>query len=231
MGFAEEKYTEEYFLHCKKNPDGTTTPVNYGVLGIEEFMEGRIPSRVNNFLRSVNFMHTTVFEIGFGRGEALKYAREHGAKRCFGVDFSVHALKIAKEFLHPITAKCPIVLICCDILFYIGYVATHSIDVVIMLDVIEHLPKREAELVLAHVNRILRTEGSLVIETPFYSVDEDYIEQMYSYKVPSTTDLIPETTGMHCNKFTESRFYETLANAGFEKKKDSVCTFIKVREV
>lgn len=231
MGFAEEKYTEEYFLHCKKNPDGTTTPVNYGVLGIEEFREGKIPSRVINFLSSINFMDATVFEIGFGRGEALKYAREKGAKRCFGVDFSANAVKIAKEFLSPIQPNCPIVLICSDILFYIGYVATQSIDVVLMLDVIEHIPKQEAESILAHVNRILRPGGSLVIETPFYSIDEDFIAQSYKYKDPSPTDLIPETKGMHCNKFTEHRFYETLTNYGFEKKKNTVCTFIKVREI
>ena len=90
------------FFIVKKNPDGTTTPVNYGVLGIEEFREGKIPSRVTNFLSSINFMDATVFEIGFGRGEALKYAREKGAKRCFGVDFSANAVKIAKEFLSPI---------------------------------------------------------------------------------------------------------------------------------
>lgn len=231
MGFNEKKYTEEYFLHEKRNADGTTTPVNYGVLGIEEFRQGLVPARVRNFLSPVNFIGTTVFEIGFGRGEALKYAREHGARRCFGVDFSANALKIAKEFLQPITTKCPIVLICCDILQYIGYVSTQSIDVVLMLDVVEHIPKNEAEITLAHVNRILRLHGTLVIETPFYSVDEDYIGQSYVYKDPSPTDLIPETEGMHCNKFTEKRFYETLTKYGFEKKPDTICTFVKVRDL
>ena len=65
----------------------------------------------------------------------------------------------------------------------------------------------------------MRHGGSLVIETPFYSIDEDFIAQSYKYKAPSPTDLIPETKGMHCNKFTEHRFYETLTNYGFEKKK------------
>lgn len=232
MGYLEEKYTEEYYMHGRRNPDGSFTPVNYGVLGIEEFMEGKVSSRVLNFLRPVNFTDATVLDIGFGRGEAIKYARDHGAKRCFGVDFSAPAVRIAKEFLAPIdTSVCPIFLICSDVLALLPYVQTGSLDVVIMLDVIEHLPKGEAEEVLAHVNRALRPKGTLVIETPFYAVDEDLIAQKGVYKDPSPTDLISETKGMHCNKFTQARFEETLTRYGFASRDGYTTLYTKEHSI
>ncbi len=227
MGYLEEKYTEEYYLHRKYNPDGSYTPLNYGVLGIEEFMEGKVPRRVCNFLNGINFMNSHVLDIGFGRGEALKYARAQGARRCFGIDFSPSAVSIAKEFLGPNTPNCVIHLICSDVLEFLPYMHSGTIDVVIMLDVIEHLPRTEAEAVLAHVHRILNKEGILAIETPFYAVNEDLIAQNGVYIDPSPTDLIPETKGMHCNKFTKERFEETLARCWFKKKEGFSNLYVK----
>lgn len=233
MGYVQDKYTEEYFLHKKQNEDGTFSPTNYGALGIEEFNKGGISQRHLALLKQANFVNASVLEIGFGRGEAIKYACDKGAKKVMGVDFSSAAVKIATKYLNKYadTSACRVNLFCGDILDFLPGLPAKSFDLVLMIDVIEHIPKQEAEQVLRHVNRVLCHTGKLLVETPFYSVDEDIIAQQGVYTCPSITDTIPETKGMHCNKFTEKRFIDTLVEYGFEKRQGCANIFVKATNI
>ena len=85
MGFLKEKYTREYFLSQDK--DGNK--LNYGALGGKEFLEGEIFEDIKDSLATLeNYEHKNVLEIGFGRGESIKYLVQHGIDSYYGVDFS-----------------------------------------------------------------------------------------------------------------------------------------------
>lgn len=216
MGYLKEKYTKEYYLGYETREDGSKQYLPYGAMGTLDFEEGKTPRHMIPLLTRVPFVGKRVLDIGFGRGEALRYAMMQGAKNLIGIDFSENAVTIAKEFLSKQKGVQPI-FICGDALDFLPFLNTNSMDVIIMMDVIEHIPKEEAILVLRQVARILAPKGHLLINTPFYNVDEDIIAQQGIYIDPSVTDTIPETRGMHCNKFTEQRFLGTLTRCGFKK--------------
>src|SRR5215831_19821353 len=113
MGYVQEKYTKAYFL--RRNDQGQ--PTGYGVIGLEDFERGGIRLQDKALLDPLDFKGKSVLELGFGRGEALKYALDHGATQVVGVDFSADALAIAKTFLqkHGRTAE----LICADALKFV----------------------------------------------------------------------------------------------------------------
>lgn len=216
MGYLREKYTKEYYLGHRVNDNNQLVPVGYGAMGFDEFLSNKVPAHMLQILTQVNFERKNVLDIGFGRGESLTYATLQGAKRCVGIDFSEQAIVLARQFMKAMKVR-PAILVCSDALEMLPYIHSGGEDIVIMFDVIEHLPKEEALMILHHVNRVLNVDGMLLINTPFYGVDEDIIAQKGVYIAPSPTDLIPETKGMHCNKFTEQRFYETLKDCGFTK--------------
>src|SRR3989338_11364349 len=95
MNYLKQKYTKEYFLHRDKLGRSTS----FGVEGIADFLSGEIRANDRAILEKINFTGKSVLDLGFGRGEALKYAFEHGADKLVGVDFSKPALEIAKKFL------------------------------------------------------------------------------------------------------------------------------------
>src|SRR5580700_1411840 len=113
MGYAQEKYTKTYFL--RRDEQGNPTP--FGVMGVEAFEKGEIRGVDQMILSPLDFKGNAVLELGFGRGEAIKYALQSGASRVVGVDFSEDAAAIARQFLerHGLVAD----IVCADALEYI----------------------------------------------------------------------------------------------------------------
>lgn len=218
MGFLRDKYTREYFLGFDENGN----KLHYGAAGGLEYLNGQIFDDIKLSLDLIDsYSGKNILEIGFGRGEVIKYVIERDANSYYGIDFSESAYNLAQEYIldkFNLEDKNKVILICDDALEHIkqnlAKFKSMKIDTIIMLDVIEHIPCNEMRELLSLLSQIASNNSLFLGHTPFYEIDEDYIKQG-EYLKPSTSDLIVETKGMHCNKYTEKRFYKELSEAGF----------------
>ncbi|HYD68944.1 FkbM family methyltransferase [Azospirillum sp.] len=212
MGFAKELYTREYFT--SRDADGNK--LHYGAVGAEEWEAGSISVIHRTLIDQIPLIHANVLEIGYGRAESARYLLSTGKAASYvGVDFSEAAHDLARTTLKDFPANRWSVH-CDDALpFLMQKRFTAAFDAVLMLDVIEHIPQTEVQSLLPLLHAALLPGGFIIVNTPFYLMDEDYIAQNYEYIMPSPSDLIPETRGMHCNKFTEQRLQREFAEAGF----------------
>ncbi len=215
MGFLREKYTKEYFL----NYDCHGNKLNYGALGGKEFLNGEIYYDIQDSLELIdNISEKNILEIGFGRGESIKYFYNHNAHSYYGIDFSPASIEIAEEYIMPNIKNDSYEIHCDDALLHIKKnfkkIKQRNINCIIMLDVIEHIPNKELNQLLKLFDKLVENGCLFLVHTPFYEVDEDFCKTK-KYLNPSTSDLIPETSGMHCNKFTAKRFYKTLSKHDF----------------
>ncbi|MDX2145685.1 MAG: methyltransferase domain-containing protein [Rhodospirillaceae bacterium] len=114
--------------------------------------EGLVASILDRFAGRENPM---VLDVGCGYGTHLKLAAERGWM-CLGVELSDHARAKAKERLGP---KAYIV-------GSFGELFSHEVDVVLMLDVIEHVPSPYALLYQLFSLGIITAKTTVVIATP-----------------------------------------------------------------
>lgn len=212
MGFAKDLYTREYFT----GRDAKGNKLNYGAIGVEEWEAGGISPIHRRLIDQLPLASAHVLEIGYGRAESARYLLSSGkADRYLGVDFSDAAHALAGETLMAIPAGRWEVH-CDDALQFVTARNFSGVfDAILMLDVIEHIPRAEVRALLPRLYAALRPGGYLVVNTPFYAVDEDYIAQNFEYIMPSASDLFPETRGMRCNKYTEQRLQQEFTEAGF----------------
>ncbi|MGA2463626.1 MAG: class I SAM-dependent methyltransferase [Thermodesulfobacteriota bacterium] len=213
MGYLREKYTKEYFLNATK--DGF--PLPYGAAGISDFHSGSIREIDKDILARLDFRSKRVLDIGFGRGEALKYAAEHGATEVIGVDFSEDAVSIAADFLrrHNVVAQ----LYCADAVSLMQEWATTKtnspLDIAIMLDCVEHIPRQELSILLKALRRLMAPRGIIAVNTPVYSVDNDVIMEGLKLTARDSSDTNEATAGMHCNRCSRGSLQVYMSELGF----------------
>jgi FkbM family methyltransferase len=219
MGFLKERYSKTYFTGLLDNG----AKAHYGALGADDWRAGGIYAEIREPIDQIDLAGKVVLELGFGRGESARYLLgDVGATRYVGVDFSEAACELAEETLAAI-ARERWTLQCGDALEFLATQAfDEEFEAVLMLDTIEHIPTSEMLQILPMIYNALKPGGHLIVDTPFYPVDEDYIAQGFKYVAPSASDLIPETKGMHCNKFTRERLLREMCAAGFEAAGDKL---------
>lgn len=212
MGYLQEKYTRAYYLH--ETDMGQRTA--FGVAGLEEFRAGTIRRHSAEILAGIRFEGLRVLDFGFGRGEALKLAHDCGARQICGVDFSPAACDIAAGHLarHGIQAD----LVCADALSFAhglrDRIKGAVFDVIMMLDFVEHVPRRELVELLPIVRSMLSARGVLIINTPVFDVDNDVLAEGLKQRARDTSDDCEETNGMHCNRYTRASLLSFMRNQG-----------------
>jgi len=197
MGHLKEKYTREYFLGSVDKKNNKI----YGVSGFENFKHRRIDKRYKRFLRNLNLHGKVVLDIGCGRGEVVDYCAKKGAEKVVGIDFSKDAIEIASEFNRDNTNVELIEMEVIDINF------KNVFDVVFMLDVIEHIPDEEMQVIYPKVYSTLKKNGMLILHTPIFKSTND----------KDGSDFIPAVSGMHCNKQTKRKLNRDLIKHKFRK--------------
>lgn len=163
-----------------------------------------------------------IVDIGCGRGEIIRHCALEGAI-AWGLDYSWDAVSLSRETLSVLREK--------DIDGKIGIqqadakhlpLKSESVDVVFMLDVVEHLLPEELSLTLSEINRILKPGGRLIIHTmpnlwyyrfgyPVYRL----LQRFRGDQLPANPRERWTYSHVHINEQTPRRLRKTLALAGF----------------
>jgi FkbM family methyltransferase len=221
MGHARDKYTESYYL--RHDVEGAALP--YGAEEQDAFLRGVVRDHDARILDRVLFPGRRVLELGYGRGEAAKYAIEHGAGHYEGVDFSEAERRIAEKFLagHGVGSA---VLHTAEALDWVERrLVDHAVDevegfdVVLMLDFVEHVPRSELAELLTRLRALLSATALVVVNTPAFRVDNDVVAEGIDVRSDQdcvdSTDLNAATAGMHCNKYTVVSLQRFMSECGY----------------
>ena len=216
MGYLQHKYNRSYFL--KEDDQGN--PCVAGAEGADTYRNenGRPRDFDKAILSRINFKGKNVLDLGCGRGEATKYAKEQGAARVIGIDFSQSAHELAQA-LHQ-KNHLDIELHCLDVLAFLRDLdkhvgATTRFDVVIMLDFVEHVPRSEFGEILTIVRGRLNPRAVIVLNTPIFAVDNDVLAEGLKPEAMDSSDQFELTAGMHCNRYTLHSLQAYFGTFGF----------------
>jgi len=224
MGYLKNKYTKEYYM----GKDSKGKPLKYGATSTVDDMGNYVLRKQDlSILKKIYFKNKNVLALGCGRGEELVYAIENGCnvKNSVGVDFSPEAIKIAKKLFNDEKLDAPVFYTEDALDFVINYIPkvkvnkSKKFDIVIMFDFVEHVPREELEKILDKLKKLLKNKCILVINTPAYKYDNDVLKNGYDERNQiesfDTSDLVSETKGMHCNKYSLISLQEFMNKQGF----------------
>jgi 2-polyprenyl-3-methyl-5-hydroxy-6-metoxy-1,4-benzoquinol methylase len=196
-----DQYTRDYYLGAIDAETGK----RYGAAGAEAFKGGKVDGRYMRFLRTLPLKGKDVLDVGCGRGDILR-ACCGKVRSALGIDYSFSAcvLAISATSGHEeIDIRCKSIL---------DMETPKQFDIIFLLDVIEHIPQKDMAKVYWMVYRSLRGDGVLILDTPMYKSPDD----------KDSSDTIPATQGMHCNKQTKDSLYLDLWARGFKKYSHNV---------
>jgi len=154
-GVPSTVYTREYF---ETNCDG------YREFDATQGRELPLRMRLATELAEIG-PGRMVLDVGCGRGEIIIHSARQGAT-AWGLDYATEGLRLAGSALSSLNdeqARARIALQQADarrLPF-----GSETIDVVFMLDVVEHLYPQELAETLSEIRRVLRPAGKLVVHT------------------------------------------------------------------
>ncbi len=224
MGHLKDKYTKEYYT----GKDAEGNQLKYGATNSID-KKGYYTLRKHDMLilEKIDFKDRNVLALGCGRGEELVYAVKNGAnvKDSVGVDFAPVAIKIAKGLFKNKKLKSPQFFTEDALDFVTNYSEvikddeSKKFDIVIMFDFVEHVPREELIKIFEQLKQLLKEESVLVINTPAYKYDNDVIKNGYDERNQidslDTSDIVLQTKGMHCNKYSLISLQEFMNSQGF----------------
>lgn len=130
------------------------------VEGWREFAQRRLTAKRRELLGNIDFFGKSVLDVGFGRGEVAQYCYDNGAS-VVGIDYSPVAWAIARKYCDP-GVKLHI--------FSIEKLPTlrgvGPFDIVLVLDVLEHVADWEAQILAREVERRARPGCLVYVLTP-----------------------------------------------------------------
>ncbi|WP_409305791.1 methyltransferase domain-containing protein [Peribacillus sp. SCS-155] len=180
-----EKYTKDYWLaedpYKKKEGNRHTS----------EFI-----SFIEEFITVLD--QKDILEIGFGTGELIPYLINRKIASYSGIDFSEYAFSVA-------SAKYTDARVELKLSEAKDLAEEDTYDVIVMDDVIQHIPVYEMESVWEGVKRALRPGGFIVLNTPLFTTPN----------VSDYTDGSFVTMGIHCNKQTKGTLLRTCIEHDF----------------
>lgn len=133
-----------------------------------------------------------IVDLGCGDGKILYLLKKLGYRRLAGVDRSASKSGIARQVIDAVETI--------DVLTYLRH-SGESLDLVLALDLIEHLPRSETSEFLELCVRRLRPNGRIVLRTP--NATSPFFGQV-RYDDPT-----------HEQCFTPASLASLLADAGF----------------
>jgi cyclopropane fatty-acyl-phospholipid synthase-like methyltransferase len=210
-----EEYTREYFEKCCEGHEqfilshGEVLPLRLIIpLNLAEIEPGM-----------------RVVDLGCGRGEMVLHCAFRGAW-VWGLDYAIDALKLSKEMLDQVIER--------DVLSKLSIqqsnavdlpFANKSVDIVFMLDVVEHLYPKELEQSFNEVFRILQPGGRLIVHTmpnlwyyrfgyPLYRL----FQKLRGKNIPRDPRSRWAFAHVHVNEQTPHNLRKSLTGAGFKTR-------------
>ena len=213
---SAEQYDREYYLHqCSGfvEYDSLVENLYLPIFPHHIYQEARQLGLSNSSLQADKLM----LDIGCGRGEMLALYAAQGWLTV-GLDFSFDALTISKELYTklPPEVAARISLVCVDakrLCF-----EDNSVDVVLMLDFVEHVPQNELKKIMADAYRVLRPGGILIVHTQPTVNFIKYGQHIYRLLNKLTGRPVPglisfeseERIARHCNIHSKKSLEEAV---------------------
>lgn len=160
-----------------------------------------------------------VLDVGTGRGETLAVAVDAGARWVVGVDYSRDALGLARRTIeaHGISDRA---------IAAVGDARALplpdcSVDLALMLDIVEHLTPPELAATLREVHRVLAPDGRLFVHTMPTRTIYEVTYRLQRWALPWRLRTWPRDPRkeyehlMHVNEQTARRLRRALCTAGF----------------
>ncbi len=171
--------------------------------GYQEFKDGNLSVRQKKLFELLEIKPgLRVLDIGFGRGDLLYYCAKQGAI-ISGIDYSKDAVAVANEFLTGFPGVDIREADCKSLPF-----PDNCFDRVVAGDVIEHLNRQDALLMLKEAKRVLRPGGFLLIHTAPNTI---FTKIVYPLVKPVLKIISGETVGVvesHFKLMKEHHIYE-----------------------
>lgn len=171
---SSEAYTKEYYLnHC---------------LGFEEFQKrfGKQVIPRNKYLLSLIDVKKgmKLLDIGCGRGDMTFYCASLGME-CIGIDYAKEGIKLAntakKKQDIPIQKRVSFSVMDAKKLTF----PDNEFDLIISVDVFEHMYKEELDTATSEIKRVLKPNGVLLVHTEFNKIYLDFTHRYFIYPVSS----------------------------------------------
>lgn len=155
-------------------------------LGSDEFKKSggkKLHPRLENLLKKLTITSTTkVLDIGCGRGDITLFISQK-ADQAIGIDYSKDAIELAnsikKNFPKTIQKKNEFKVMNAKKLEF----PDNTFDLIICIDVLEHLYQPEVEEVMKEIKRVLKKDGILFLHTGTNKILYNYTYKYYTLPI------------------------------------------------
>lgn len=164
---------------------------------------------VVELLASLN-QDSRVLDLGIGSGNfELLFANK--VKHITGVDYNDEAILFAKRQIGKNKIR-NVTLLCKDILYLSSNDFHHKFDVILIIDVLEHVALLEADKLVKKLRFLLTESGEIVIITPNYNSTWVLIEYFLDH-----LSLAPQHSGcQHVTKYYPRKLNDLFLKNGFK---------------
>ncbi len=140
-------------------------------------IENRMTARHKRCMQLVRTIkNKTILDIGCSYGWFEKFGVEMGCKEIVAIDSDEKLLNQAKK-----QVKANNVTFIKGSALDISRLKEDYFDLVVMFDVIEHIPKNTEILVLIALKRVLKKDGILIISTPYKNFRSDFMDPAWYF--------------------------------------------------
>jgi len=117
-----------------------------------------------NYLNFLPKSHNAkIVDLGCSEGISLEWLLLNGYQNIVGVDSDEFAIELCrKKFNSKLSDKH---IVCFDALSYLKNCEDESVDMVLMLNVIEHIPKETILEIMSEIRRTLKCDGCFLAQT------------------------------------------------------------------
>ncbi len=131
---------------------------------LEEYTQVQIKwaeARYKLISKYINLEGKTVLDAGCGTGGKTFFYSQKGVNKIYGVDLNPVSINTAKEMF----GNTPNIEYICGSITELPY-SENSFDYVILNDVVEHIERPILEAALLELKRVVKPEGSILLEFP-----------------------------------------------------------------